>query len=355
MRALPHSRRQSGIALLAMLILSTIVMITMAGIFYRHQMDIAAARQVFTTEQASLLALSGESWGKRLLQQDQRGADVDSLEDDWARSMPPMPVEGGTLTGCIIDLQGRFNLNNLSGYDSESWREALGDMATSYVEAYLNLLALNDLESDDSRAAVVVDWIDADNELIAGFSAEDADYLAGETSGLAANRMLSSVDEVGALAGYSAAEIAPIKAYLSALPAVTPINVNTASAQLLTALIPLVNDAVIEELVASRPFRDKQAFFRFLDQAVGHLGMDDIRTHLSGDLISVNSDFFAMVAEVELDGVRMRLTSRIYRPDGARPQVFSRSFESLPAVEVDDELAERLRSPCRDREMMHGV
>ena len=33
--------------------------------------------------------------------------------ETWAKPLPPLPIEGGTVAGRLEDLQGRFNLNNL--------------------------------------------------------------------------------------------------------------------------------------------------------------------------------------------------------------------------------------------------
>ncbi len=339
-------RTQSGVALLAMLILCTIMMITMGGIFYRHNLEISSAHHVFTGEQATLLALSGESWVSDLLDQDSSQNDTDSLQDDWAQSIPPLPVEGGLLRGCIFDLQGRFNLNSLSVYNQERWDEALGDLSSSYLDTYLNLLALLEMDSNDSRAAVVVDWIDADDEIISGLSAESPEYLARQPSGLAANQMISSVDELGALAGYSSADINQLQHFVSALPRVTPININTAPPLILQALIPFVDDRVVEDIITERPFENVAQFKEFLAEATGYLSVDEVNAQLPDALVSVNSEFFGLLAQVEIGGVSMRLNSLIFRPQSGSPMVISRTFETLPVVEIPESMQALFRDPC---------
>ena len=46
--------------------------------------------------------------------------EVDHLGEVWAQALPTLPIEGGVITGCIRDLQARFNLNNFALYTPES-------------------------------------------------------------------------------------------------------------------------------------------------------------------------------------------------------------------------------------------
>lgn len=337
---------QKGMALLAMLILSGILMLVMTGIFYRHQLDLAQVHRIYTGEQAALLALSGESWATRILRDDARNTDVDSLEEDWAQAIPPLPVEGGILTGCLFDLQSRFNINNLANYTSERWEQELGNISSSNIDTYLNILALQELNSEDSRAAVVIDWMDADSDLIAGGSAEDPEYQAMQPPRLAANQIMVSLDEVAGLAEYSAAELVKLRPYITALPTVTPININTAPEEVLFALMPFVDDWLIEEVVLNRPFEDVQSFYEFVAETSSYLSVAEVSNQLPSALVSTDTDFFGLAAEVSIGGVRIRLESEIYRTNGGETQVLSRSFETLPTVALDEETAQLMSSPC---------
>lgn len=92
-------RRQTGVALLAALILMLALVITLGNIFYRHQIDVSQATGARHTDQAILLAISGENWARQLLSDESDDRSVDHFQEDWAQAMPILPVEGGTLTG----------------------------------------------------------------------------------------------------------------------------------------------------------------------------------------------------------------------------------------------------------------
>lgn len=96
--------KQRGVALLASLILMLAVVMALANIFYRHQINVAQATSALHGDQALLLAISGENWARDLLSEGLDDPDVDSFDEDWAQAMPLMPVDGGQLSGCISDL-----------------------------------------------------------------------------------------------------------------------------------------------------------------------------------------------------------------------------------------------------------
>ena len=72
--------KQKGVALLAVMILVLAVTMILANIFYRHQIDVSQAAVSLHTDQALLIALSGEGWAQELLIEDgkqSQGSPVD--------------------------------------------------------------------------------------------------------------------------------------------------------------------------------------------------------------------------------------------------------------------------------------
>jgi general secretion pathway protein K len=227
---------QAGVALLAALILMLALVITMGNIFYRHQIDISQATGARHTDQAILLAISGENWARQLLSDNADDRDIDHFEEDWAQAMPILPVEGGTLTGCLSDLQGRVNLNNFSRYTSQSLKTEMDADTNGYARVWEALLVALDIAVDPSRSATIVDWLDADSELVNSWGAEQIDYDAYTPPRVPANSLITDPTELAAIGSYQVAEVQRLLPWLSTLPAVTTININTASSQLLAAL-----------------------------------------------------------------------------------------------------------------------
>ena len=107
-------KKQKGIALITILVMVALATILAATI---------AQRQKFTTENTAYLirqnqslwyAKSAETFFSELLEEDaENAADVDHLQENWAKPMPAFPVEDGYITGQLRDESGKFNLNSL--------------------------------------------------------------------------------------------------------------------------------------------------------------------------------------------------------------------------------------------------
>lgn len=323
--------RQKGFALLAVLVLAGLCMMLVTQITYRHQLEKSASSRSLIQDQTLLLALSAESWARRLLSDDAEDNQTDSLEDTWAQPLPVLPVEGGLLRGCIRDLQGRFNLNNLQNYTTESWNDELASLFSSDLDAYLNLLAILELDSSELRAAVITDWTDADTELLIGGSAEDAEYSLQTPSRLSANRSMISIEELAALPGYSDLDVLRLYPFVSTLPGRTPVNVNTASSELLSALSSVMDIFLVEEVLLERPFNSVDDFYSLVAQSTGYMSVAELRQQLPENMISVSSEYFELLTTVNLVDQEIRMRSLIHR-NGRSASVYSRDFQAVPVM-----------------------
>ena len=100
-------------------------------------------------------------------------------------------MDGGTITGRLEDLQGRFNLNNLI---DEHGRE--DKLSRQQFERLLNLLDI-----DPALVGGVIDWLDPDTDMRFPNGGEDVTYLAMDPPYRTANAMLTSPSELMAVAG----------------------------------------------------------------------------------------------------------------------------------------------------------
>ncbi len=330
------SRRQEGFALLAVLIFSGLCLLMISQISYRHQLEKSTSSRALIQDQSILLALSAESWARRVLVDDAEDNQTDSLDENWAQPLPVLPVEGGFLSGCIRDLQGRFNLNNLRSYNIDSWNDDLASLYSSDLELYLNLLALLQLDSSELRAAVIVDWTDADSELLISGSAEDAEYSLQSPSRLSANRAIVSVDELAGLPGYSSADLLQLYPYITALPGKSGININTARAELLAALSSVMDSFLVEEVLLERPFESLDDFYSFVAQSTGYMSVSELQQQLPRSMVQVRSEYFELLTTINLLDQQIKMRSLMHR-QGTNVSVFLREFQTLPVVLSDRE------------------
>ena len=162
------NERQRGVALItAMLIVALVTMLTGAAIWDFH-LDQRRTEAVLFSDLGTNFALGAEAWAGRILIEDAEDGNVDHPDEIWATNLPPLPIDGGSVDGALIDLQGRFNLNNL--VDGE------GNTDTIVVQQLERLLTA--LELDRRWAGLIADWIDLDINPNFPDGAEDSSYMS---------------------------------------------------------------------------------------------------------------------------------------------------------------------------------
>jgi len=250
-------KRQRGVALITALLVVAMVTVAAVSMAARQQLDIRRTANVIDTDTAYLFNRGIESWALEVLARDSLQSKVDTLDEDWASVLPPITVEGATVTGKIDDLQARFNLNNLLENNAPSQTD---------IDRFKRLLGILDLNPD--LADAVLDWIDPDDQTRYPGGAEDTEYLAREVPYRAANRPMISVSELRLVKGVDQDVYEKLSPFVSALPSRTDINVNTASATVLRCLANNLSENDGKNLVDGRGEHGYQAVAEFLGQAI---------------------------------------------------------------------------------------
>ncbi len=235
-------RRQRGVALITAVLVAALATLAAVALATEQGLAVRRTANLLDGEQAWLFALGVEGWVAQLLARDAQEGPVDSLGEDWARRLPPLQVEGATVSGRVEDLQGRFNLNSL--LDQEGRPDAVA------LARFRRLLAAVGL--DPALADAVLDWMDPDQELRYPGGAEDAYYLGLDPPYRSAGRPFAEVSELRLVAGFDEAAYRRLAPYVAALPGPTPINVNTAPVPVLRALAEGLSEGQAQALAAAR-------------------------------------------------------------------------------------------------------
>ena len=269
------------------------------------------SRQVELTAghaQAQLLMQAGLDWARAVLSDDRHASNVDHLGEPWALRLPPIPVDNGSLAGHIEDQQGKFNLNNLVKD---------GKVNLAQLAHFRRLLSILDLPP--ALAGALADWIDADGEPQPQDGAEDAYYGSLQPPYLAANRPLIDVGELALVRGFDDNVRARLRPFVTALPRITAVNANTASPEVLAAVVEgLVLDRA-RALVAKREgtfFRNFSDFFDLLPPGL----------IVPTDSISVSSDYFIATTRITIGGAQARGSALLAREKTGWPAIVWRKF-----------------------------
>lgn len=258
--------------------------------------------------QAQHLNQAGLDWTRSILSDDRRASSVDHPGEPWAMQLPPIPVENGSLAGHIEDLQGKFNLNNLLKG---------GRIDVAQLERFRRLLSILDLPP--ALASALADWIDADSEPQPYGGAEDAYYLSQQPPYLAANQPLTDIAELALVRGFSADVRERLRPFVAALPGITALNVNTASPEVIAAVIVGLHLDAARALAAQR----ERIYFRNYSDFFGQLPPGLV---VPNEHISVSSDYFLVTMSVSMGGAQARGSALLKREGAGWPMVVWRKF-----------------------------
>jgi general secretion pathway protein K len=302
-------RQQRGVALITAVLVVAIGTMIAVNLMWEGTLDLRRAESALAADQGLLYVQGAEAWAADILRQDLVDSpDSDHLGEQWAFELPPLPVDGGTITGKLEDLQGRFNLNNLVGADGME-----NQLARRQFERLLN-----SLEIDPGLAGAVVDWLDPDTELRFPTGGEDVVYTSSDPPYRTANSMITSTSELMAIAGFDREIYRRLAPYVAVLPRGTKLNVNTASDVLLASLsddLDLATATALVEERANDEFVDIDATFEGLVEPDTLQEIDGVGEHfLLTATVTLGSNQLTMRSVLQRD--RSGITRALFRSLG---------------------------------------
>ncbi|WP_420466189.1 type II secretion system minor pseudopilin GspK [Panacagrimonas sp.] len=334
-----HPGRQRGVALITAVLIVSIAVIAATAVLDAGHFAIQRTSTLQDSARAWGYASGAEDWVRTVLERDAEDNDYDALDDAWATPQS-LPVENGVIQGRITDATAQYNLNNLGLADDSTNLGTSGQPDTEF-QRQVRLFArlIENIEGGTSLipdplvlAQSIRDWIDADQNPT-GSGREDNDYLSLDPPRRAANRPMASVTELRSVldAMYDARSDDARKVYrlllphVTALPVdgVTPINVNTATPELLMALSakPGGNARLREfsELREEQPLENPAQISEKLELIGGDA---------DPSMLTVSTRLFRLQLEAVVGNGRVALYSLIYRSDRGTPVVLVRSTDT---------------------------
>jgi len=301
--------RQRGVAIITALLIVAIATTVSVAISTRLQLDVRRTGNIIAGDQAYLYTLAAESWSQRILKEDRKENEIDHLGENWAIELPPLPVEGGYIQGKLTDLQSCFNINSLLGADAD----------ITLARTRLERLLVN-LKIDKANTQAIIDWLDDDLQTTIPDGAEDVYYMNLERPYRTANAPMQSISELRLIKGFENSDV-----YDTLLPHVcafgvnTPININTAAAEVLRSLADELSDADVEKIIEQRnesAFVDINAF----------TGFNDLKTKIADTQgLSVDTEYFMLQTESTIGQVRVITYSIIHRSNDGNTTIIARS------------------------------
>lgn len=290
-------RRQAGVAVVTALLLTTLAITIVASLFWQQQVQVRSIENQRFQLQKKWVLRGALDWAGLILREDKRIGKVDHLGEPWAVNLGDTRldqyVENGrtevedseaTLSGQISDAQAKFNLTNLAANGKVDLRE---------LAAFSKLLS--NLRLDPALAQQVAVQIAMTQERLK--EGPDDPGSPPVSPNLTVQFLkFSQIEDLLAVPGFNATTIARLRNFVTVLPRYTKINVNTTTAEVLSARLESVSLSDAALMIATR---DRISSFR--DFADFRLNFSDKVKETDTDLLDFQTNFFMVNGRVKLN------------------------------------------------------
>jgi general secretion pathway protein K len=262
-------RRQRGAAIIMAMLVVAVTATLVAGAYWRQSIVLRQAENELAYAQAKWLIRGAIDWAGLILREDARTSGVDHLGEPWAVPLADTHLNQGDgrdpvyLAGEMRDEQAKFNLRNLAGPKGV----------------------------DEAELAVLRRLLE-----LVGANAAAAEPIAERVLSTA----LLSVDDLAGL------EVERLRPFVTVLPQRTPINANTAPAEVLAARFD-IGLADARRLVASRA----RAYFNNRADVLARL--PELKLQATDADIVVGTHFFTVDGTVSFRRARLQTRALLRR------------------------------------------
>ena len=308
MRSRQSPANQLGMAVISAMLIAALVAAMASYLLFEQQLVINQVDNHLSASQARRMSNAAIEWSRAIMAEDAKLGPIDHLHEALARKLPATPFESGLINGFILDEQAFFNLNNLSQSNGSN-------------EAALQALKLFMAKAGGNPEAVnaLVDWIDKDREVTLPNGAEDNAYLAQAASYKTANQLLTEIGNLSRVIGFNNNIVARNTQYFVVLPEVTPINFNTASAEVLRLAFPALGQLELDAIIAQRNI----APFQNTAELMGILGD---KAKVAENQIAVGSRYFLVNTQAVYGKTTVNVSALLKRDGAGWPKIIWKKY-----------------------------
>lgn len=307
----PPRNRQRGVAVIIALLLTTLAITIVASLFWQQQVQVRSIENQRLQLQKQWILRGALDWASLILREDAKYSSTDTLDEPWATPLAETRLNqyveddradaaDATLSGSITDAQARYNLTNLCPN---------GTINPVEVSAFAKLL--NNANIDPALALATANLIAAAQKK----PAANDENAVNQSGPLPMN--LTQVDDLLAVPGFTPEMLARIRDYVIFLPRATLVNVNTAPAEVLSAISTLsISDATA--LVTSRntaSFRNPGDFMMLMHE-----------NHLIVAAVAVSTDYFLVNGKVRMSRAESEIQSLLERNGASTKLIWIRDY-----------------------------
>jgi general secretion pathway protein K len=335
--------RQQGAAIISALLVVALSAILVSGMLWRQQVQIRRIENQRLLLQAQWVARGALDWTRLILRSEgDTSAGITYLGGLWGvpiaktrlsdflGQIGEVRAEQGAatyLSGSIEDAQAKFNLRNLVS----SPAPGVLQLDAEQIGAYQRLLVSLGVNSQLAKTTAVQMRASLSQSATRFQSVTSTSSTASSTiqggatggsftdkpgiedsddNGAAAPLQMIGVDSLLDIPGYTPEAVARLRPFVTVLPTVSPVNMNTASAEVIAAIVPGMNLSAAQGFVASR----QTVFFHNVsDVQLALRGAGVQSVSIDPSQLDVNSSYFLIHGRVQHERAEVDRTTLIYR------------------------------------------
>lgn len=329
------SRRhaQRGAALLTAMVIVTLVTTIAASMVWQQWRSVQVESAERALVQSQWILRGALDYGRLFLREDSRNGGPDHLGEQWAVGLAESRISSflaadrdntddapeGFLSGQIVDASSRYNLYNL--IDRQT-----GDVDPKQLLVFKRLCEFASLSP--ALADTVAQGLRKSMLAIVREDPDKLEKLGGEEGRRAAPLVPQTIDQLVWL-GLDAGTVERLRPYVTLLPAdtLTPINVNTASREVIAAVLG-TDVGRADRLVQVRqrtPFKDIGA----VKDVVGNIDLGEVA-------LATTSNYFEIQGRLRLEDRVLAQRYLVERSSGNEASVTVLFENQVAGVELAD-------------------
>ena len=314
-----NQKTSRGAALVIVLFIVALAAILAVEMSANLMVQVQRSTNLQSQQQAKWYAYGAEELAiKGLIKSKKDEPEKTTLAQPWAKQGDvKYPVDNGTLSGQLTDLQACLNLNALGAEPDPNSTNKTNPAHKALFAILENIEDLPSDESEEGMADSVFDWLDK-NSITYRSGAEEGEYLSRQFPYMTANSLFASVSELRLIKGFNPLVMEKVLPFVCVIPGSTllSINVNTVTAEqalLLSGLIDELSVSGAQAVIAARPengFDNIEEFF----ESVKQQGGKNIKA--VEKLFSLKSEYFKLQTQAKFVDLRFSMTTLLYASNG---------------------------------------
>ncbi|CAD6540795.1 type II secretion system minor pseudopilin GspK [Paraburkholderia metrosideri] len=343
--------RQQGAAIISALLVVALSAILVSGMLWRQQVQIRRIENQRLLSQALWVSRGALDWTRLILRSEgDTSAGITYLGGLWGvpiaktrlsdflGQIGEVRAEQGAetyLSGSIEDAQAKFNLRNLVTSPAPGVLQLNAEQISAYQRLLVSLGANSQLAKNTAvqvRASLAqsatrfqtststttssstTSTTNTAAQAVQGGSTgggfTDSPGIDDDNDKGGAPLQMISVDSLLDIPGYTPEMVEQLRPFVTILPTPTAVNMNTASAQVISAIVPEMNLSSAQALVARR----ETVFFRNIsDVQLALTGSGVQSTSIDPSEMDVTTSYFLIHGRVQHERAEVDRTTLVYR------------------------------------------